>query len=101
MTKSLKSLPKLSSSVQAAKNDMVLPRFGVNWLGWSPDGNLLAVREDSQPRCLWIWHALEAQLCALLVQMDEIVCARWRPLLHKSKNSTDLGINRIILTLFL
>jgi hypothetical protein len=79
MSKPLKSLPKLSSSSQAAKTEMSSPKFGVSWLGWSPDGNLLAMREESQPRCLWVWHALEAQLCALLVQMDAVVCARWRP----------------------
>lgn len=28
-----------------------------------------------------MWHALEAQLCAVLVQMDAVVCARWRPAL--------------------
>jgi hypothetical protein len=39
----------------------------------------MAAREESYPRCLWIWHGLEARLCDLLVQLDSIVCARWRP----------------------
>lgn len=88
MTKPLKSLPKISSSAQAAKTDMSAPKFGVSWTGWSADGNLLAVREESQPRCLWVWHALEAQLCALLVQMDPVVCARWRPTLKTNPEDT-------------
>ena len=54
MAKPLKSLPKLSSSAQGAKTDMACPRFGVSWLGWSPEGSLLALREESQPRCLWV-----------------------------------------------
>eukprot|EP00602_Paraphysomonas_sp_CaronLab_P009291 CAMPEP_0185036806 /NCGR_PEP_ID=MMETSP1103-20130426/30287_1 /TAXON_ID=36769 /ORGANISM="Paraphysomonas bandaiensis, Strain Caron Lab Isolate" /LENGTH=457 /DNA_ID=CAMNT_0027574487 /DNA_START=297 /DNA_END=1671 /DNA_ORIENTATION=- len=79
ITRNLKALPKLAQSTQLPKNDMLPPKFGVSWLGWSACGTLLAVREDSHPRCLWIWHALEARLCDLLVQLDTIVCARWRP----------------------
>jgi hypothetical protein len=98
MTKPLKSLPKMSSSAQAAKTEMSAPKFGVSWIDWSPDGNLLAVREESQPRCLWIWHALEAQLCALLVQMDGIVCARWRPTVEPSGQSdSNFGISTPVL----
>lgn len=79
ITRPLKTLPKLSPSSQQPKNDMLLPKFGVSWIGWSACGNLLGARDDSHPRCLWIWNALEARLCDLLVQLDSIVCARWRP----------------------
>ena len=30
-------------------------------------------------RCLWIWSALEAKLLSIIVQVDPIVCAQWRP----------------------
>ena len=30
-------------------------------------------------RCLWVWSTLEAKLTALVVQMEPIVCAQWRP----------------------
>ena len=91
MSKSLKALPRLSTSAQVAKAEISSPKFGVSWLGWSPEGNLLAMREESQPRCLWVWHALEAQLCALLVQMDSVVCARWRPTLIQEGNESNSG----------
>lgn len=47
----------------------------------------MAAREESYPRCLWIWHGLEARLCDLLVQLDPIVCARWRP--NKNEEEED------------
>lgn len=79
VTKSLKTLPRLSPSNQQPKNELQLPKFGVSWIGWSSCGQYMAAREESYPRCLWIWHGLEARLCDLLVQLDNIVCARWRP----------------------
>ena len=53
--------------------------MGVSWMGWSGDGQLLAVRVENFPRCLWIWNGIDGQLGALLVQMSAITCARWRP----------------------
>lgn len=79
VTKSLKMLPRLPQSSQIPKNEFQLPKFGVCWMGWSHCGKFLAVREESYPRCLWIWKGLEAKLCDLLVQLDSIVCARWMP----------------------
>ena len=75
--KNLKSLPKLSSSeIRAAKS---IPKMGVNSLQWAPESALLAVREESYPRCLWIWNGLEAKLVALLVQMQSVLSAQWKP----------------------
>lgn len=62
------------------------PPFGVNWLGWSSSGEYLAAREESHPRCLWLWRPLQAQLIAVLVQLDAITCAQWRPLRCTSSN---------------
>lgn len=73
------------------KNELQLPKFGVSWMSWSDDGNYLAVREESYPRCLWIWKGLEAKLCDLLVQLDSIVCARWMP--QKNQTEDDSEIN--------
>jgi len=44
-----------------------LPQMGNNWMGWSADGSLIAAREESYPRCIWIWDSLSAKLVALLV----------------------------------
>jgi hypothetical protein len=32
-------------------------------------------------RCLWVWSTFEAKLQALIVQIDPILCAQWRPAL--------------------
>jgi hypothetical protein len=74
--------------------------MGINWLGWSGNGQLLAVRAENYPRCLWIWNGLEGQLVALLVQMSPVLCARWRPALPGSKKSTPMlafctGVSRV------
>ena len=75
MTKSLKSLPQNTADPHA-KGGL---KIGVNWLGWSGDGQLLAVRAENFPRCIWIWNGIDGQLGALLVQMSAVTCARWRP----------------------
>lgn len=75
VTKSLKSLPHLTPDPHG-KGSL---KMGVNWLGWSGDGQLLAVRAENFPRCLWIWNAIDGQLNSLLVQLSAITCARWRP----------------------
>ena len=58
--------------------------MGVSWVGWSSSGSggggtLLAAREEAHPRCLWVWRPLQAQLVAVLVLLDAITCAQWRP----------------------
>jgi hypothetical protein len=75
VTKSLKVLPRLSADPHAKGGFSV----GVNWLGWSGDGKLLAVRADNYPRCLWIWNAFEGTLCAFIVPLSAITYSAWRP----------------------
>ena len=48
-------------------------------MGRSHNGRILAAREASMTRCLWIWDPLEGKLIDLVVQMDPITCAQWRP----------------------
>ena len=66
-----------------------VPSRGVVWTGWSADGSLLAARDATQPQCLWIWDGLQAQLASLLVQLDSITCARWRPLVTYDSKAGD------------
>lgn len=75
VTKSLKSLPSVPSDPHG-KGGI---KTGVNWMGWSGDGLLLAVRAENYPRCIWIWNAIDGQLNSLLVQISAVTCARWRP----------------------
>ena len=72
-----------------------LPTMGVSWIGWSSGTSnnsgaganagagaveaLLACRDEGHPRCLWIWKPLKAELLAVLVQLDAITSAQWRP----------------------
>ena len=58
-------------------------------MGRSHDGRILAAREASITRCLWIWDALEGKLIDLLVQMDPISCAQWRPVCDINNNNDE------------
>ena len=57
-------------------------------MGRSHDGRILAAREASMTRCLWLWDPLEGKLIDLIVQMDPITCAQWRPA-RDMNNSND------------
>ena len=95
VARELKTLPKRptpahSSAAGAKDSKGGAPSRGVCWMGWSGDGTLVAAREDSQPQCVWVWHALEARLSALMVNIDAITCARWRPLVAGAIKHTPL-----------
>ena len=73
-------LSSSSASPQVKKKVVKKVSVGVSWMGWSPDGQMIAARDEKYPRCLWIYQPLEARLLALLVQLEPITCAEWRPL---------------------
>lgn len=75
VTKPMKSLPHVTADPHG-KGGL---KLGVHWVGWSGDGQMLAVRAEDYPRCIWIWNGIEGQLASLLVQMSAVTCARWRP----------------------
>jgi WD40 repeat protein len=86
--KVLKTLPAVGASsagggggrrTAARGHSDKLPKMGVSSVAFSHDGTLLAVRDESLPRCLWVWSSFSAKLQALVVQLDSITCARWRP----------------------
>ena len=64
------------------------PQVGVSWVGWSKSCNLLAAREEVHPRCLWVWRPLQAQLVAVLVLLEPVLCARWRPAPQPTSTTT-------------
>ena len=49
--RNLKNLPKLIID----PNYKGIPKLGVTGMSISHDGNYLSAREESSPRCLWIW----------------------------------------------
>lgn len=51
VSRNLKSLPKVAPDPNAKG----APKFGTAGLTISPDGLLLACRDESAARCLWIW----------------------------------------------
>jgi hypothetical protein len=59
-----------------------VPALGVSWLGWSGDADFLAAREASYPRCVWVWNMVDVKLAAVLVMVDSVACAAWRPVSH-------------------
>lgn len=77
VNRNLKSLPRLNSSEVRAVNGP--PKAGVSSVLWAPGSSLLVAREESHPRCIWVWNALDASLVALLVQAHPVLCASWRP----------------------
>ncbi len=84
----IKELPQRSERKEFLHTTKIPPTRGVLWNGWSADGLLLAARDAAQPQCLWIWDAFQAQLLALLVQLDSVTCARWRPLVAYKYETT-------------
>lgn len=74
----VKVLPRVAVDARSAKQT-ALPSVGVSWLSFDDCGAWLAAREESQPRCLWIWNPIKSCLQALLVQLEAISCAQWRP----------------------
>lgn len=81
-------LASSSSSPPVKKKVVKKVSIGVSWMGWSPDGQMIAARDDKYPRCLWIFQPLEAQLLALLVQLEPIICAEWRPVVVDTNTFT-------------
>lgn len=51
VSRNLKTLPRVNPDPNAKGS----PKFGVSGLSSSPDCLFLAAREESFPRCLWIW----------------------------------------------
>lgn len=86
VTKSLKTLPHI---VPDPSNTKSIPHMGSSWIGWSAEGLYLAAREESYPRCLWIWQGIRAQLVQIIVQVETITCARWRPVSKVCVSDTD------------
>lgn len=46
------------------------------------------------PRCLWVWSTLEAKLQALIIQIDPILCAQWRPSVEEKEGEEGDGEER-------
>jgi len=86
-TKPLKILPHITPDPSNTKG---IPHMGTSWIGWSAEGLYLAAREESYPRCLWVWQGVRAQLVTIIVQVEAITCARWRPVSKVSVNDSDL-----------
>ncbi len=73
----IKSLPRVQPDPRSSK--LLPPLQGVSWMGRSACGEYLAARESSMQRCLWVWNPLEGKLIDLIVQIDPILSAQWRP----------------------
>ncbi len=73
--KSLRVLPRVTVDPYGKSG----PQMGISWVGWSGDSQLLAVRAENFPKCIWIWNTLDGKLAALLVQLSSVSSAAWRP----------------------
>lgn len=88
--KSLKILPHNPVDVLKSKGR---PHMGVNWMSFSADGCLIAAREESSPRCVWIWDVNSIKLINIIVQLESVVYAAWRP----SNSACELAIYLFLL----
>ena len=80
----LKALPRITSEAKSNKSNY--PPMGVSWVGFCDDGQYLAAREDTYPRCLWVWSPMQSQLESLLVMQETITCSQWRPTTHGNRS---------------
>jgi WD40 repeat protein len=88
IVKPLKSLPTVKPTIDVSTKTVAAPpKMGVNYIAFSQDGSLLVAKDESHPRCLWVWSTLDAKLKALLVQLDNVSCCRWRPF-HSGDTNT-------------
>lgn len=77
-------------AVTSAVDGVALPAMGVHWIHWSASRELLAASDEAYARCIWIWRPLEGKLVDLLIQLDNVTSAAWRPwTLKSSKRSGD------------
>jgi hypothetical protein len=76
VSRKLKSLPRCTSLTITGS----LPCMGVHWIEWSAESGLIVAREESFPRCLWIWMPFVAKLVAVIVLIEKITFAKWRPI---------------------
>eukprot|EP01034_Spumella_vulgaris_P022212 gene22212-28326_t len=83
--RAIKALPRITdaqnsgSSKNTSSSSSSYPQMGVSWVAFSPDGVYLAARDETHPRCLWVWHPAKCRLEALIVQLDNVTSAAWRP----------------------
>jgi hypothetical protein len=82
------STPAAPAAAPPSSHGSGFPAMGVSWVGWSSSGSLLAAREESHPRCVWVWRPLSAQLVAVLVMLEPVTCAKWRPHIQKAHLTT-------------
>ena len=56
---------------------------GVSKIAWSFDDRFLATSDARTPRAVWIWDMVNIELCAVLVQMDDVAAFEWDPRVNR------------------
>jgi hypothetical protein len=56
---------------------------GVSKIAWSFDDRFLATSDARTPRAVWIWDMVNIELCAVLVQMDDVAAFEWDPRMNR------------------
>ena len=49
------------------------------WIGWSAENSLLACYSKVNPQHLWVWNAADGRLSTIIVALERITCAQWKP----------------------
>lgn len=73
-------------TVTSAVDGVSLPAMGVHWLHWSATRTYLAASDEAYARCIWIWKPLDGKLIDLLIQLENVSSAAWRPFQSKANS---------------
>lgn len=74
-----------SIAMTSAVDGVALPAMGVHWMTWSASRTFLAASDEAYARCIWIWRPLQGKLVDLLIQLDSVTFAAWRPYLSSTR----------------
>ena len=74
-------VPKETSGDDAEPSEVSCE--GVSKIAWSFDDRFLATSDARTPRAVWIWDMVNIELCAVLVQMDDVAAFEWDPRMNR------------------
>ncbi|KAF1809513.1 hypothetical protein P152DRAFT_374006, partial [Eremomyces bilateralis CBS 781.70] len=55
------------------------PKLGISIMAFSPDGSMLATRDDAHPTTVWLWDLTKMAPKAVLLQYSSIKSIQWHP----------------------
>jgi WD40 repeat protein len=69
------------------------PKMGLSRVVWSFDSSFIAIKSDSMPCYVWIWHTETLKLHAMLSFLHAVTSLRWDP--EENRLAIAAGENRV------